>query len=1186
MRCIFLYISVLCLAVPSIVARSAHEPFMLRDWSRGDGLWDSYSTFVTVGSSGRIIVNHGDVKNCSILDGSQTIYLPKPNTDSHIIEFPAETFWSLYYDSDQQQGGLLRFENDAWVKYPLALVDEDVLAINLQEHLVHQCYYPLSTESVLFADESQLHHIVLNPLQDKIIPTSEPLQIGTLHSIFPIQKNEFRLTGTKGFAIIQINPSKPNNIQAMVIQQWVWDDLPPEQQIQTFFLQNNDFGAGMLWDANTNLFIAFKFQNGSYTKALIAGSSIENVWPGPYQTLWFIRNKGDLYIWKNRNIKQMDFGGVLEGKFRDIYVDGDSFWITTNYGLAKCSPNLWQSPDELLWVNDDPSYMFEDQNHTIWQVCEDYIQQVSPFVDEKYYFELTNKNASVYSAFPIRDSQIVISSHNYYPNFLQFDQNTKQFQTVSHPDGIPIHRICQLDDESVLVFASPDDVPVIYLERYDGSDWQRIATLPDSDKFMDYRDALQDRNGLIWLARWGEDGLYRLHDQKLETVEHVSGDDEKVILSLLELNDGRILAGGITNLFQFDGTEWSILKNGIEKIRSLALEKDGSIWVASENGVYRFIKNAWLHYTAEDGLPSNYVNRVYVAKDGKVWACTAKGIAFFDRIHDLYVPDTTINQNESAAVAIQNETAAIHFSGVDQWKNTPAERLLFSYRIDQAAWSPFTNQSYTAFNNLSVGTHRFEVRSMDLSRNIDPSPAEFQLEVKPVPLQQQAWFPITVTIVFFALIFSFITTIDAWWRVVKQANELEDQVALRTDDLKKAYKQLQEDSELRKKLEEQLRQSSKLEAIGTLAGGIAHDFNNVLTGIMGFASLIKESLDDKESVKEMSDNILESSKKVSNITKQLLAFSRKQVLMPTEVNINNVLQQIFPLLRNVIQEHIEIQYHCDPDLSKIHIDSSQLEQVILNLAVNARDAMPKGGHLILETKNVGLDESYAREHPEISPGEYAMLSVTDNGEGIPQNILEHIFDPFFTTKEVGAGTGMGLATVHGIVKQSKGSIYVYSELKRGTTFKLYFPKIQNESGIQEDIEEVQPESVVPENCKILLVEDDDNIRSYISFVLQNWGLPVQVAENGERALELMALSPNEIDLLITDLIMPKMGGVELYQRLHEVYPNLKVLFISGYSSNSLELNGHLISDAELLQKPFMPSDLKSAILSVLSQHNN
>jgi PAS domain S-box-containing protein len=380
-------------------------------------------------------------------------------------------------------------------------------------------------------------------------------------------------------------------------------------------------------------------------------------------------------------------------------------------------------------------------------------------------------------------------------------------------------------------------------------------------------------------------------------------------------------------------------------------------------------------------------------------------------------------------------------------------------------------------------------------------------------------------------------------------------------------------------LEEQFLKSQKMEAIARLTGGIAHDFNNVLTAILGYSELLANRLENDEELHPHVQEIVNAADRAASLIRQLLAFSRKQVLQPKVLDLNKQVQDMQKLLKRLIGEDIRLSTRLDPQLGLVKVDPSQIEQVLMNLAVNARDALPEGGQLTIETSNVVLDEQYARDHVSAAPGPYILLSVSDNGSGMDKETQTKIFDPFFTTKELGKGTGLGLSTVYGIVKQSGGNIWVYSEPGLGTTFKIYLPRVDALVETEQKTRAARKSTGGTET--ILLVEDEDMVRELIELGLTRDGYSVLESRSPREALELCRRHEGPIHLLITDIIMPEMSGRDLAEQMQTMYPEVRVLYMSGYTDDVIVHHGILEAGIDYLQKPFGPGALSQKVREIL-----
>jgi two-component system, cell cycle sensor histidine kinase and response regulator CckA len=390
---------------------------------------------------------------------------------------------------------------------------------------------------------------------------------------------------------------------------------------------------------------------------------------------------------------------------------------------------------------------------------------------------------------------------------------------------------------------------------------------------------------------------------------------------------------------------------------------------------------------------------------------------------------------------------------------------------------------------------------------------------------------------------------------------------------------VQTDVTERRELEAQLRQAQKMEAIGQLAAGVAHDFNNLLSVVLSYSILIFEQLQASDPLRADIEQVRRAGERATELVRQLLAFSRRQMLEPRTLDLSQTVLGMEQMLRRLVGENIDLAFFTADNPGNVQADPTQIEQIVMNLVVNARDAMPGGGKVSIEVSSVLLDSAYVATHKEVTPGAHVMLAVSDTGAGMTEIVREHIFEPFFTTKALGEGTGLGLSTVFGIVKQSQGHIWVYSEPGRGTTFKIYFPQVE---GVAPSPSRTSPVPLaLTGNETILLVEDDEQVRVMLCLLLRRHGYHVLDAQNGGEAFLISEQHTAEIDLLLTDVVMPRMNGKQLADRLLTLRPNMKVLFMSGYADTAVEHKGVLDAEAAFVQKPLTPTALLRKTREVL-----
>lgn len=401
------------------------------------------------------------------------------------------------------------------------------------------------------------------------------------------------------------------------------------------------------------------------------------------------------------------------------------------------------------------------------------------------------------------------------------------------------------------------------------------------------------------------------------------------------------------------------------------------------------------------------------------------------------------------------------------------------------------------------------------------------------------------------------------------------------DALEASNAELRAEAEARQRAESQVRQMQKMEAVGQLTGGIAHDFNNMLSVVIGSLELARRRLRTEPAKAETCiGNALEGAERAAALTARLLAFSRQQPLAPSPLDPNKLVGGMSELLRRTIGEQVKVETVLAGGVWRVNVDPAQLESALLNLCVNARDAMPDGGHLTIETSNAFLDEAYADGHEEVAAGQYVLIAVTDTGVGMPPEVISRAFDPFYTTKGVGRGTGLGLSQVFGFVKQSGGHIKIYSEVGRGTTVKVYLPRYTGDGDLAERPAQARGAPCAKDHEIVLVVEDDEKVRHVTVDALRELGYTVVQAQSGQEALQQLALQP-QIDILVTDIIMPGMTGRVLADRACETRPDLKVLFMTGYSRNAVVHNGVLDAGVAFLQKPFTSEQLAQKVRDVL-----
>lgn len=802
---------------------------------------------------------------------------------------------------------------------------------------------------------------------------------------------------------------------------------------------------------------------------------------------------------------------------------------------------------------------------------------------------------------------------------------------IDTPVGVRVVR-----SDVVVVVGGDDGVSATAI--LDGSGW-RVDRHPDLSWSIDPRTVFEASDGALWMSgsvdendgqRGGvielRDGRWTHHTPPGPTVSSYGiGEDDR----------GRIWLGGPGGLRLYDGDGWVApdidLGPGEPRVDAVA-SGDGALWIGTRaNGALRYRGDQWTHFDMDRGLPSNAIVDVLV-RDTAVWILTPSGVAAL--AEEAFVPspfDGTLPLSSRGRLAGSPDGAVwltVYFSeparaglllnrfrapfgahslrlgperdppdtwltpppervpppgrvsltwdAHDPWLVTPSDRLTYSHRLNDGPWSPFGAARGVAFDSLSAGLYRFELRARDLDGNVDPTPAVATWTVVP-PVWRQLWFQLLVGGLLAIVALEALGLARRGRRLADANATLEARVASRTQELRDTYEDLVRETREREVAEKRLLQAQKMEALGRLAAGVAHDFNNLLTVIRGTVELLAADRPGDAPLARDLGQIDEAATRASELTKQLLAVSREQVLRPGRVDLVGVVRGMEEMFGRLLSEDVHLEIRADDDVRPVWADRSSLEQVLLNLVVNAWEAIPGSGRVRVDILEAEVDgDGVGGIDAELEPGPYVVLEVSDDGDGIEPAHLDRIFEPFFSTKT--SGTGLGLATVHGIVEQSGGALTVRSERGVGTTFTAYLPAAV---GVEPAPEVGEPaEEASGGRERILLIEDEDGVREVATRVLQGLGYDVLSTADAEAAFELVEAA-GAVDLLVTDVVLPGVSGVEAARVLRERFPSLKVLFVSGYAAGyrGTEM---LAGDVSVyLQKPFRNDELAREVRRLL-----
>ncbi len=682
--------------------------------------------------------------------------------------------------------------------------------------------------------------------------------------------------------------------------------------------------------------------------------------------------------------------------------------------------------------------------------------------------------------------------------------------------------------------------------------WGAAEGLPSGEVRALHRDA----RGTVWIATYGS-GLVHLRDGVLTRLGEEQGLADLALGGILEDDDGRLWINSNRGLLVAPIEPLEAVVRGERRRAPCRVVQSGE-----GNG-------GSAHRTPDGRLWFPAVDALVVADPG---ALELGGHRPGVRVERVVADGVRLDPGElDGSIALLGGVHAleVHYTGFDF--DAP-EQLRFRYLLEgyEHEWTEADHRRSAYFTKVPPGRYVFRVRAEREDGVRSEADATVALELEP-RFYQTPWFVVLCAAAVGAAAFG-----------LHRARVLE--VERHAAELRREIVERERAERERRQLEERLRESAKAEALGRLSGGLAHDFNNVLTAILGRAALLEQSLDapagDGEAGRrrEHLEEIATSARRAAALTQQLLAFSRRQVLQPTTLRPADVVTDLTPMLRQLLPENVELDLRPDPDPGHVHVDEGQLQQVVMNLVLNARDALPDGGTITVATAQVDVDDAAAAGRPGTSAGPYVELAVTDTGPGLGPDELPHVFDPFFAADERGRGTGLGLASVHGIVNQSGGHVLVSSEVGRGTTFRALLPRVPAARPAPAD-EAIAPDGVGGTET-ILVCEDDDAIRRMVRMLLEPQGYTVLAASRPRRALELAGTIPS-IDLLITDVVMPEMSGRDLAETLVERHPETQVLYVSGYTSDVIVHQGVVEEGIRFLDKPFTPTELLTTVRGLL-----
>lgn len=966
----------------------------------------------------------------------------------------------------------------------------------------------------------------------------------------------------------------------------------------------------------------------------LASDNIQLIRASKKGGLWIGTAGGGFSRWKEGRFTNYGAAeGLSNGFIRSLQEDRDgNLWVGTNAGVSRWKDGklTGQFPRDSL-AGSFAFASFEDATGNLWVGSGDGLIRFSNGRCITFTTVEGLAGDSIWTAYEDHNGNLWVGSMD----GLSVRKDGKWI-SFTQKDGLPsntIYSICE-DAFGVMWFGTSAGLTRLNNGKFETF---TIVNGPSNNVVL---AVLPDRNGTLWIGLNGG-GVHCYRDGKftpIQTGDVLANDIARAFRQDSQGNMWIGTNGGGLCVLKDDHFVRYTIREGLSSdlILSIHEDRDGTMWVGTHGGgLNRFHDGHWMHFTTQNGLPDDIIYQIleegpylwmsstkgifrvrkdelvdgthtiaplllgksdgmrildcnggsqpagYQSHDGRLWFPTSRGLVVIDPaqlktnpnppavlIEQVLADGTPFDGKGPFTISPGRGQLEFHYTAIDL--GAP-ERVRLRYKLEgfEEDWVEAGSRRAAYYTNLPPGHYQFRVTACNADGIWQEPATSIELVLEP-HFYQTAWF--------YCLCALAIAAVGGGVHLfrTRQLRAREKYLARCVED---RTRQLQREVADHARTNEQLRQAQKLEAIGQLAGGVAHDFNNLLTVINSYAELLleKPNLDPQE--KGILAEVRAAGGRAEGLTHQLLAFSRRQVLEPKVLDPNAIVAETERMLGRTIGEDIVLTAVLDPQVFRVKADPVQLQQVVLNLAVNARDAMPQGGRLTIETRNVVLDEGYAQTNPDVTPGEYVMLAVSDTGCGMTSEVKARVFEPFFTTKGPGKGTGLGLATVYGIIRQSEGHIMVYSEVGIGSTFKVYLPRADGE--LEKTPHPVGIRSIPRGEETILLVEDEPTVRAVARHVLLSCGYQVLEAEDGQEALQVARSYSGRIHLLASDVVMPNLGGRQLAEELQRQRSDVRILFLSGYTDDAILRHGVLEAGIAFLQKPYTPSALVSKVREVL-----
>ncbi|MEO8427239.1 MAG: ATP-binding protein [Verrucomicrobiota bacterium] len=995
----------------------AQQSYSWRVYNASDGLKESFATAVTIGPKGTVWVKHSETDAISALDGYSVSNIVASASGAHQIhESRYGQIWAIYTD------GVQEYREGQWIKYPVAEIRAENQT-NLLRRVRPIPLLPGEIEHVLFLLSDRLMEFNAVSRQASVLRRVQDTRLGRFLDLTAARDGGAWISASRGVARL------PTPIRKLTAQS-DWTEFPVDESLQVQNLQRpfEDEGQHLTLVADStaiNRKVLVYFDGRSWSSQLIPGENIRLAWGGLDGTFWAMTIKS-LFHFPAGQREVVEKESFSTGQNFDAATDLKGvFWLATSEGLLRCAPLPWRTPSEVAGINSLVTGITEDAQGRLWFVSADDL-----IVEEAGRWRTNALPKEGEMSFQKRTPLVALPSgqisFNLNDRLLLFTPKTGEFTFVVHPSGRSVRLIGKLKDGRICVQTYEEDPELggMTVDAFDGQTFEPFLALPENWKVGSELLFLQQtQNGDVWVGGIAKLGFYR--QQQWKTFGPAEGFLSDGAHCILEAHDGRIWCGSRDKLYQFDGKKWSIERSFFDRVNAISRDREGAIWVASNSGLYRYLNGSWVLNSIEEGLPSAAVYDVYQSAKGQTWAGTGRGVSLYHLDADVDPPKTSIEARDSRIKPSAEGIITVEYSGVDKWKYTPVERLLYSYRLDDGQWSPYSSTTAASFTNLASGHHRLTVSAMDRNWNADPGPPSFEFVVILPWFKDPRLIAISICAFGGVLFFAWLA-FNRHRQLVRSYSEVEQIVAQRTRELETAN--------------QELLHSQKMTALGTFAAGIAHDFNNILSIVKGSAQIIESNLEDKEKIRTRVKRIRSVVDQGAGIVKAILGYSRASAKETATYDLAAVIEETIKLLGDRFLRGINLRVESSSAVPRVSGVKDLVQQILLNLILNAADAMEGDGEILLCAGRLGALPAHLALQPAKAL-EYAFVAVQDSGCGIPAGIQPRIFEPFFTTKDFSTkrGTGLGLYTVYEFATELGYGLMVESAVGKGSTFTIIIP---------------------------------------------------------------------------------------------------------------------------------------------------